>query len=123
MEIQVKVIQVMLPEAGKSQTTGKSWTKQEFVGETIGNYPNKIKFQIFGDQKIKDNPIKEGEIYNVSFDLESREWNGRWYTDVDAWKVVPAGKLVSAESQEEPKEEPVQEYDAQPADENEDLPF
>ena len=71
--------------------TGKNgtWKKQEFILETPGQISRKICFSLWGDKIDQFNPT-EGDETEVSFDLESREYNGRWYTDVKAWKVEPA---------------------------------
>ena len=60
---------------------------QAYVLETQEQYPRKVHFEIFGDDRIKANPCQVDDIVTVSFDLESREFNGRWYTSVRAWKV------------------------------------
>ena len=60
---------------------------QAYVLETQEQYPRKVHFEIFGDDRIKANPCRVDDIVTVSFDLESREFNGRWYTSVRAWKV------------------------------------
>ncbi len=66
--------------------------------ETDGQYPKKIYIMAWGD-KIDQFDFKQGENLVVSVDLESREYNGRWYTDVKTWKVsradATAGKKTS----------------------------
>ena len=84
MEIRGKIIELLPEKAGQSANGG--WRKQEYVLETDGQYPKKICFMAWGD-KIDQFNIKQGETVEVSVDLESREYNGRWYTDVKAWKV------------------------------------
>lgn len=85
MEIRGRIIAV-LPLAQGVSKTGNSWKKQEYVLETYDQYPRKVCFNMFGD-RIDQYPVQEGEDVLVSFDLESREFNGRWYTDVRAWKI------------------------------------
>ena len=84
MEISGKIIE-LLPEKSGQSANGE-WRKQEFILETDTQYPKKICFMVWGD-KIDDFKIQQGENLEVSIDLESREYNGRWYTDVKAWKV------------------------------------
>ncbi len=72
------------------QSANGGWRKQEYVLETAGQYPKKVCFMAWGD-KIDQFNIKQGETVEVSVDLESREYNGRWYTDVKAWKVSKDG--------------------------------
>lgn len=55
-----------------------------------GYLPEESLYLYLGD-KISESLLKPGSMLNISFDVESREYNGRWYTDVKAWKVEPAG--------------------------------
>lgn len=84
MEIQGKTIAALPIESGTS-AKGNTWQKRNFVIETSGQYPKKVCFQLFGD-KVNDCP-NVGEEVKVSFDPESREWNGKWFTQLNAWKV------------------------------------
>ena len=86
MEITGKIIQV-LPEQGGVSKAGNEWKKQEYVLETHDQYPKKVCFQIFGADKISQAAIQPGEEVTVSFDIDSREYQGRWFTSVNAWKV------------------------------------
>lgn len=69
---------------------GNPWKKREWVLETFGSYPRKVKFHVFGDRGDTMN-IEVGNSYTLSFDLESREFNGRWYTDVSVYQARPMG--------------------------------
>jgi hypothetical protein len=73
-----------------AESANGPWRKQEYILETEGQYPKKICFMVWSD-KIDEFAIKEGENLVVSIDLESREYDGRWHTDVKAWKVTRAG--------------------------------
>ncbi len=84
MEIQGKVIQLLQEQKGEGRNG--TWRKKEYVIETQDQYPKKVCFNMWGD-KIDQFPMKEGDVVKVFFDIESREYNGRWYTDVKAWKV------------------------------------
>ena len=86
MEITGKIIQV-LPEVGGISKAGNEWKKQEYVLETHYQYPKKVCFQIFGADKIAQAAIQPGEELTVSFDIDSREYQGRWFTSINAWKV------------------------------------
>ena len=85
MEITGKIIELLEVKSGKS--ANGEWRKQEYVLETEAQYPKKVCFMAWGD-KIDQFNIQKGETIAVSIDLESREYNGRWYTDVKAWKVT-----------------------------------
>lgn len=88
MEISGKIIRVLPEKSGQSARGG--WRKQEYILETQDQYPKTVCFMVWGD-KIDDFGIREGQELAVSIDIESREYNERWYTDVKAWKVAPLG--------------------------------
>lgn len=89
MEINLKIIQVLPAQEGVGKN-GNPWKMQGYVGETQSEYPKKVYFEVFGEERIKDNPCDIDDMVNVSFDIESREFNGRWYTSIRAWKIEPA---------------------------------
>ncbi|MBK1704531.1 DUF3127 domain-containing protein [Halochromatium glycolicum] len=95
MEITGKITQV-LPEKSGTSARGP-WRKQEYILETAGDYPKQVCFMVWGD-RIDQFAIREGQELRVSFNLESREFNGRWYTDVKAWRVEPADEGGQAEA-------------------------
>jgi hypothetical protein len=80
MEIEGKIIQELPLLEGVSKA-GNPWKKKEWVLETLGEYPRKVKFDLFGD-RVDNVKLEIGHTYALTFDLESREFNGRWYTDV-----------------------------------------
>ena len=86
MEITGKIIQV-LPEVGGVSKAGNELTKQETALAQHSEDPNKVCFQIFGADKIAQAAIQPGEELTVSFDIDSREYQGRWFTSINAWKV------------------------------------
>lgn len=66
------------------------WRKQDFVLETPGQYPKPVCITQWGE-KIEEFGVREGETLTVHIDIQSREYNGRWYTDVKAWRVEREG--------------------------------
>ncbi len=87
MEIQGRIIHVLQLQQGVGQASGKEWKRQDYVLETLDDrYPKKVAFNLWGDA-IDRFMLREGDEVTVSFDLESREWNGRWYTEVRAYNV------------------------------------
>ena len=86
MELTGKIIAV-LPERGGISKAGNEWKIQEFVLETQEQYPRKMMFNVFGADRLAQFNIQLGEVLTVSFDIDSREYNGRWYNDIRAWKV------------------------------------
>lgn len=101
MEITGKIISVLPLQQGTSKA-GNPWQLQSYVLETQEQYPRKVCFEVFGEQRIKDNPCNIDDLVTVSFDLESREFNGRWYTSVRAWKIVQAA-ADTAQTQPQPQ--------------------
>jgi hypothetical protein len=91
MEITGEIIECLPVKSG--QSANGEWRKQEYVLQTDGQYQKKICFMAWGE-KIEQFAIQQGETVQVSIDLESREYNGRWYTDVKAWKVSRDGSTA-----------------------------
>lgn len=100
MEIRGRLIQVLNLQQGTSQA-GRAWKKQDYVIETFDAYPRKVCFNLFGERvdQFASMMVPDADLM-VSFDLESREFNGRWYTDVRAWKIedgpTAAARMVGA---------------------------
>ncbi|MFK8052176.1 MAG: DUF3127 domain-containing protein [Woeseiaceae bacterium] len=100
MELVGKIINALEEKSGTSSRGG--WRKQEYVIEIPGDYPKQVCFMVWGD-KIDQFNISVGESLTVHFDLESREYNGRWYTDVKAWRVErPEAQNAGIPDQEMP---------------------
>lgn len=88
MDLKGKIIQFLGESSGTSKS-GNPWRKREWVLETLdfGSFPRKVVFTVFGD-KIDNLPLVEvGRDYVVSIDIESREFNGRWFTNINAYRV------------------------------------
>ncbi len=68
------------------------WSKQEFIFEyQEGSFPTQICMNVWGEEKVRDlEKYQVGDKVKVSVNLSSREYNGRWYTDVRAWRIEPA---------------------------------
>lgn len=136
MEIVGKIIQVLPLQEGIGKN-GNPWKVQGYVLETQEQYARKVQFEVFGEDRIKNNPCQVDDMVTVSFDIESREFNGRWYTSIRAYRIqqgvvapaapvaapaaAPAAAPVAA--QPEPAAN-VQTFDAAAgSDESTDLPF
>ncbi|MBR6885659.1 MAG: DUF3127 domain-containing protein [Prevotella sp.] len=87
MEIEGKVIAVLPEQGGVSPRTGNAWKSQEYVIETHDQYPRKCCFRVFGADRISNMNIQVGEELRVSFDVDAREYQGRWYNTLSAWRV------------------------------------
>ena len=123
MELAGRVIAVLEPKGGTSRN-GNEWKVQEYVIETHDQYPRRMCFDVFGDDKIKQFNIQVGEELNVSFDIDAREWQGRLFNSIRAWKVerVSAGAPM-APGAPVPPPAPSATPDFTPGDAKDDLPF
>ena len=101
MTIEGKIIQVLPLQVGVSKTSGKEWALQAYVLETKEQYPKKVHFEVFGEDRIKANPCGVDDIVSVDFDIESREFNGRWYTSIRAWRIVKQDATQAAPQEAE----------------------
>ena len=137
MEVVGKIIQVLPVQEGVGRN-GNPWKVQPYVLETLDQYPRKVHFEVFGEDRIKMNPCEIDQLVTVSFDIESREFNGRWYTSIRAWKIqqgdttqagaIPAAAPAqAAPAQVAPAQEAapvnVDPFDASAGDGTSDLPF
>ncbi len=124
MEVKGKII-VALPEVSGTSQTGKAWKKREYVLETQDSFPRKIHFDFFGE-RADQYPLNLGDDIVLSFDIESREYNGRWYTSIRGWKAEKANNGAAAGMPADPGYPPVDNLmpPAPSAPEaNDDLPF
>jgi len=117
MELTGKIFQVLQIQTGQGKNG--PWQKQEFVIETADQFSKKVCFSLWGE-KINDlKNLEKGTMVKVQFSLESREYNGRWYTDARAYRIEPAGtQPESPENAPPPFMEPA---DLSPKED--DLPF
>ena len=101
LEITGRIVKVLSAQTG----TGKngSWTKQDFIIETSEQYPKKICCSAWGDKVDALKNYSTGDVVKVSFNLESREYNERWYTDVRAWKIEGGVAATSSSSSQQGK--------------------
>ncbi len=87
MQLTAKLTQLLPIQTG----TGKNgeWKKQDIIVETDGQYPKNVCVSIWGD-KINEQQLTIGNTLTIDFYIESREFSGRWYTDLKAWKIEVA---------------------------------
>lgn len=116
MEISGTIINILELQTGEGRNG--PWKKQEFILETDDQYPKKVCIALWGD-KIDQFPLNTGEKVTVSINVESREFNGRWYTDVKAWKIDKA----QAENAPPPPPPPDHGMEPPADDFPDDLPF
>ena len=114
LKIKGKLSKILEPESGTSKA-GKEWKKQGFVIDSGDQYNPDAAFSIFGEEKIESNlnSVSIGDEVTVLFNVQSREFKGKWYTSLDCYKIVASGATQVAS---EPSPAVVQ-------DDNDDLPF
>ena len=115
-----------LPVQSGSSARGP-WAKQEFILEyPDGNFTAKACFTAWGQEKVQDlEKYQVGDKVKVSFNLKSREYNGRWYNDLQIWKIAPAGAQPAAPAQPAPQAKPAPQaaaWQQAPAPTLEDMP-
>ena len=88
MELTGRIIAVLEAKSGTSSKTGNPWMMQGYVIEVPGQYPRRCMFSVFGEDRIKQLNIQNGEDLTVQFDIDAREYNGRWYNDFRAYNVI-----------------------------------
>lgn len=86
MELQGKIIAALPPRSGVS-ANGTQWQVNTYVIETAGEYPRKMAFEVFGADKVEKYNIQLNEELVVNFDIDAREYQGRWFNSIRAWKV------------------------------------
>ena len=91
MELEGRIVRKLGVQSGTSARG--AWSKQEFVFEyQEGNFPTQVCMNVWGEDKVRElDKYQVGDKVKISFNLSSREYNGRWYTDVRAWRIEPAG--------------------------------
>ena len=88
MDLTGKVIAILQAQSGVSARTGNTWMSQEYVLEVPGQYPRKMVFRVFGEDRIKQYNIQAGEEVTVQFDIDAHEWQGRWFNEIRAYNVL-----------------------------------
>ena len=89
MDLTGTIIQVMPAQSGVSQRSGNPWMSQEYVMEVPGQWPRHIVFRIFGEDRIRQFNIQQGEQnVTIQFDIDAHEYNGRWFNEVRCYNVL-----------------------------------
>lgn len=126
MEITVKIEKILEPQSFVSKTNGNTYVTHVFVGEiTNTQYPRIVAFKVMGDDRMRNMGIVVGGTYNISFDVESREWNGKYFTECQAWKAVRIDGQPQPQAQQVPQPTPQPQTTQAPqqAEDADDLPF
>jgi hypothetical protein len=97
LELIGRLIKTLPVQSGTSARG--AWSKQDFVIETLDQYPRKVCVSAWGERINGLAGANEGDILKINFTVESREFNERWYTDVRAWNIEKQGTSTSTSSQ------------------------
>lgn len=100
MEITGKVLEVLPLQSGQGQKG--EWKKQEVVFDQGGKFPKKVLISFWND--LANTKFTVGQTMNLTVDCESREFNGRWYTDVKCWKVLAAANDSGVSTTSQPQQ-------------------
>lgn len=119
LELTGKLIEILPEQSGEGRNG--PWNKISFVVETQDQYPKKVCFDAWKERVDTVKGLKVGDIIRVGFDIESREFNGKWYTNAKSWKI----ETVTAGEQNIPDHDvpPPEITEIPPAEEGDDLPF
>jgi len=113
MEIQGNITHILPEQTGEGKNG--TWRKNRFVIETQGQYPKNVCIDVWGD-KFDQFQLAVGQSVTAHIDVESREWQGKWFTDVKAWKVEQGGSTAQQPVADQPfYEQPQTAPAAQPA--------
>jgi hypothetical protein len=121
LEITGKLVKILQAQSGAGAKG--NWVKQEFVIETTEQYPKKLCISLWGDKVENLKKYSLNDEIKVSFNLESREYNERWYTDIRAWKIESAGKGTQEDGPAKKKSEESMDSFNISGETEEDLPF
>ena len=94
MDLTGKIIAIMEAQSGVSARTGNSWMSQDYVIEVPGQFPRRMVFRIFGEDRIKQFAIQPGEEVTVQFDIDAHEYQGRWFNDIRAFNIIRGGQMA-----------------------------
>ena len=117
----------ILKVKGDTEAVSDKFSKREFVIEIAGQYPQSVKFQLTQDYCSQIEPFHIGQEIKVRFDLRGREWSGKYFVNLQCWKIEKVGQQNAPQRQQpQPQQQqrqaaPAPNYEA--AANNDDLPF
>lgn len=124
-EVQCKILE-LLPEQRGTSSRGE-WVRRGFVAETLGEYPKKMQFDVMGDERWQkmSQYVQVGREVKVSFDVESRNWNNKWFTSLSCFSVYGGGgqQQQQAPAQQQSAVPNSQQAPAGSSENTDDLPF
>ena len=96
----LEVVEIKEVQKGVSKATGKEWQNLTFICKNTEQYNNTFAFEIFGAEKIENflKYTKVGYFIDVDFNIDCREYNGKYFTKLSYWKSFKAGGNTPAQS-------------------------
>ena len=119
-EVTAKLTHILQKQSGQGRNG--TWEKQDFVVETQESFPKKICVTCWGDKIDTLNRFNIGDMIKVSFDVESREYNGKWFTNLKAWRLDSVGNQNGSNASDYPPPPSLDDLPPEP-EEGGDLPF
>ncbi len=98
MEVTGFVRHALEAKKGVSQRTGNPWMARDYVLEIPGQYPKRMVFTVFGEDRIKQFALKKDEEVTVHFDIDANEYQGKWYNKIQAYNVTRPGQQVAQQA-------------------------
>ena len=123
MEVTGKLIAAMPTQSGVSQRSGNPWMSREYVIEIPGQYPKKMCFKIFGEDRLKQFNLRKDETVTVQFDIDAHEYNGRWFNEIRAFNVQRGAAVPPVAGAEGGAPFPPQQAPVQQPVQGQQLPF
>ena len=122
MILEGTIVKLIGMQEGISKTSGKEWKLAQYLVDTTTNpqYTTQVAVDVFGADRIEEFAFLEGEGVKLEVDIESREFNGRWYTSVRAYKKHDVGENEEVATPAAPA---TQVATVTPDQEDTDLPF
>lgn len=87
MKLENATVKTVLPVESGTNKQGNNWEKQTIIVDQPGQYPKLLALSFLGKSVVFSKALKEGDVVDCEFDVESREYNGRYYTEAKCWQI------------------------------------
>lgn len=108
MQATGKIIAILEPRSGIAKASGNPWFIQGFVLQTEEQYPKKIPFEVSGEDRVKNFNIQKGETLTISFDIDAKEWNGKWIPSIRCFNISRGDAHQAAPAPQAPPPDPLE---------------
>jgi hypothetical protein len=123
-ENKVKIVKILETQTGTSKNG--EWKKQDVIVETTEAYPKKICFTVWNEKLSQLDGVEVGDEVRVMFNVASREYNNKWYSDITAYQIENISRKDYESSQSDnvsKMQEPLNLDILAASNESDDLPF